>query len=182
MLKLINSNQKHFLLKLDIFLQKRKVKNPNLDLKVRSIIKDVKKNKDIALIKYEKKYSKTKNISSKNIKFSNSEKKKIIKNLDKKTKSSIDLAFTRILNFHEKQKISTYSFTDNFKNSFSYRSNAIDRVGIYVPGGLASYPSSVLMNCIPALVAGVKEIYMATPAMNKSHNPAIVMVNLMFML
>ena len=76
MLKLINSNQKHFLLKLDIFLQKRKVKNPNLDLKVRSIIKDVKKNKDIALIKYEKKYSKTKNISSKNIKFSNSEKKK----------------------------------------------------------------------------------------------------------
>jgi histidinol dehydrogenase len=47
-------------------------------------------------------------------------------------------------------------------------------VGVYVPGGLASYPSSVLMNCIPALVAGVKEIYMTTPSMSKSYNPAVV--------
>ena len=51
---------------------------------------------------------------------------------------------------------------------------AINRVGVYVPGGLASYPSSVLMNCIPALVAGVKEIYMTTPSMNKFYNPAVI--------
>jgi len=174
MLKLIKSNQKNFLEKLEIVLQKRKLNDPKIDLKVKNIIQDVKKNKDAALIKYEKKYSNIKNISLKNIKFTILKKKKIIKKLDKKTKISIDLAFDRILNFHKRQKLSTYSFTDKFKNSFSYKLSAINRVGVYVPGGLASYPSSVLMNCIPALVAGVKEIYMTTPAMNKSYNPAVI--------
>ena len=174
MLKLIKSNQKNFLAKLDIILQKRKVNNPKIDLKVKGIIQDVKKNKDSALIKYEKKYSNVKNISLNNIKFTISEKKKIIEKLDKKIKISIDLAFDRILNFHKKQKLSPYSFKDKFNNSFSYKLSVINRVGVYVPGGLASYPSSVLMNCIPALVAGVKEIYMATPSMSKSYNPAVI--------
>ena len=69
MLKLIRSNQKNFLAKLDVILQKRKLQNPKIDLKVKNIIQDVKKNKDLALIKYEKKYSNMKNISIKNIKF-----------------------------------------------------------------------------------------------------------------
>ena len=90
-------------------------------IKSKIIIQDIKKNKDLALIKYEKKYSNIKNISLRNIKFTN-RKKKIIKKLDKKTKASIDLAFNRILNFHKKQKLSSYSFTDKFKNSFSYKS------------------------------------------------------------
>jgi len=174
MLKLIKANQKNFLLKLDVILQKRKVQNPKIEKRVKNIIQDIKKNKDIALIKYEKKYSKLKNISISNIKFSISEKNKIIKKLDKKTKTSIDLAFNRIFNFHKKQKLSSYSFRDKFKNSFAYKSSALNRVGVYVPGGKASYPSSVLMNCIPALVAGVEEIYMTTPAMNKFYNPAVI--------
>jgi histidinol dehydrogenase len=174
MLKLIKSNQKNFLLQLDTILQKRKLQNPKIDQKTKKIIQDIKKNKDKALIKYEKKYSKLKNISLNKIKFSNSERKKIIKKLDKTTKNSIDLAFNRIFNFHKKQKLSSYSFKDKFKNSFSYKSTALKRVGVYVPGGRASYPSSVLMNCIPALVAGVKEIYMTTPAMNKLYNPAVI--------
>jgi len=174
MLKLIKFNQKNFLVKLDLILQKRKIQNPKIELKVKKIVQDIKKNKDIALIKYEKKYSKLKNISLNNIKFSITEKKKIIKKLDKKTKASIDLAFNRILNFHKKQKLFSYSFKDKFKNSFAYKSRALNRVGVYVPGGRASYPSSVLMNCIPALVAGVKEIYMTTPSMSKIYNPAVI--------
>ena len=165
MLKLIRSNQKNFLSKLDLILEKRKYKNLKIDSKVKIIINDIKKNRDSALIKYEKKFTKNKNISLKNIKFTKKEIKKIIKKLDKKTKVSIDIAYTRILNFHKKQKLSSFSFTDKFKNSFAYKLNAINKVGVYVPGGLASYPSSVLMNCIPAIVAGVKNIYMATPSM-----------------
>jgi histidinol dehydrogenase len=174
MLKLIRSSQKNFLAKLDIILQKRKFKDPKIDLKVKNIIQDIKNNKDVALIKYEKKYSKIKNISFKNFKFTSLEKKTIIKKLDKETKTSIDLAFDRILNFHKRQKLFSYSFSDKYKNSFSYKLNAINKVGVYVPGGLASYPSSVLMNCIPAIVAGVKEIYMTTPSMSKSYNPAVI--------
>jgi histidinol dehydrogenase len=174
MLKLIKSNQKNFLSKLSLILERRKSKSLNIDSKIKFIIQDVKKNKDIALIKYEKKYSKLKNISLGNIKFSKSEKKKIIKKLDTKIKTSIDLAYNRILKFHKKQKNFSFSFTDKLKNSFSYQSNAINKVGVYVPGGLASYPSSVLMNCIPAIVAGVKNIYMTTPSMSQKYNPAVI--------
>jgi len=174
MLKLINANQKNFLVNLDIILQKRKMRDSKIDLKVRKIIQNVKNKNDLALIKYEKKYSKFKNISLNNIKLTVSERKKIIKKLDKKTKASIDLAFNRIFNFHKRQKLYSYSFKDKLQNSFSYKSKALNRVGVYVPGGRASYPSSVLMNCIPALVAGVKEIYMTTPAMNKFYNPAVI--------
>ena len=174
MLKLIKSNQKNFLHKLNLILEQRKFKNTNIEGKIKSIINDVKKNKDLALVKYERKYSTHKNISLKKIKFSNAEKNKIIKKLDKSTKNSIDLAYNRILNFHKKQKMSSFSFTDKFKNSFSYKSNAINKVGVYVPGGLASYPSSVLMNCIPAIVAGVKNIYMTTPSVFKNYNPAVI--------
>ena len=174
MLKLIKANQKNFLSKLDLILQKRKIQNPKIDLIVKNIINDIKKNKDVALIKYEKKFSKQKNISIKNIKFSTLEKNKIIKRLDKKTKASIDLAFNRIFNFHKKQKLFSYSYKDKFKNLFAYKSTALKKVGVYVPGGRASYPSSVLMNCIPALVAGVKEIYMTTPTMTKFYNPAVI--------
>jgi len=174
MLRLIKINKKNFLSKLNFVLDKRKLKNPNIDAKIKLIIQDIKKNGDLALIKYEKKFSKFKNISLKEIKLKKIEKNKIIKKLDKTTKASIDLAYERILNFHKKQKLSSFSFTDKFKNSFSYRSNAINKIGVYVPGGLASYPSSVLMNCIPAIVAGVKNIYMATPLMSTNYNPAVI--------
>ena len=174
MLRLITSNQKNFLSKLNFILEKRKFKNPTIDSKVKLIINDIKKKKDLALVKYEKKFSKFKNISLNKIKFTDAEKNKIIKKLDKKTKVSIDLAYDRILNFHKKQKLYSFSFKDRFKNLFSYKSNAINRVGVYVPGGLASYPSSVLMNCIPAIVAGVKNIYMATPSMDTNYNPAVI--------
>ena len=173
MLKLIKANQSNFLVKLGIILQKRKQQKPKVDLIVKNIIQDIKKNKDKALIKYENKYSKLKNVSLKNIRFTNLERKKIIKKLDKKTKSSIDLAFNRIFNFHKRQQLSSYTFKDKLKNSFAYKIRPLNRVGVYVPGGRASYPSSVFMNCIPALVAGVKEIYMTTPAMNKFYNPAV---------
>ena len=81
MLRLIKGSQKNFLSKLSFILDKRKSKDNNIDLKIKLIIKDIKKNKDIALIKYEKRYSNIKNISLKNIKFSSLEKKKIIKKL-----------------------------------------------------------------------------------------------------
>ena len=81
MLKLIKVNQIFHLSKLNLILNKRKSKNPKIDSKIKFIIKDIKKNRDRALIKYEKKFSKLKNISLKNIKFTEVEKNKIIKKL-----------------------------------------------------------------------------------------------------
>ena len=174
MLKYLDGTKKEFIEKLETILNRRRLENSTELTKVKKILLDVRKNKDRALLKYEKKFSKQKKISIKNIKFSPKEISMSLKKLDKKTKSSIDLAFKRIYRFHKNQKLKTYKIKDSYNNIFSYTSSPIEKVGVYVPGGKACYPSSVLMNCIPALIAGVKEIYMASPSQGKIFNPAVL--------
>ena len=155
------------------FLGRKKLRQSSQSTLVKKIISDVRKNGDKALIKYEKKFSSKKSNSNK-IKFSKNEINKISKTINKKLKFSIDLAFKRIKLFHSKQKFSSFKYKDQFDNLLSYNYSPIDSVGVYVPGGTASYPSTVLMNCIPALVAGVKNIYLTTPALTSTINPAII--------
>ena len=173
MLKFFNANQKNFLKKLDIVLSVRKLQQKNQSSSVKKILYDVKKEGDKAVIKYEKKFSKIK-LSPKNIKFSKNEIKMISKKIDKNLKNSIDIAFKRIKQFHSKQKFSSFKYKDKYKNELSYKFTPIEKVGVYVPGGTASYPSTVLMNCIPAMVAGVKNIYLTTPALSSNVNPGII--------
>ena len=173
MLKFFNANQKGFTKKLELILNVRNLKQRNQSTSVKKILTDVKRQGDKAVIKYEKKFSR---ISSKEkkIKFSKNEINKIIKNLNKDLKKSIDIAYSRIKKFHLKQKFLSFKFRDKYKNELSYNYSPIEKVGVYVPGGTASYPSTVLMNCIPAIVAGVKNIYLTTPSMGTSVNPAII--------
>ena len=173
MLKVLKLNNNKSLKILKLFLDKRKSIQKNQTSIVSKIIKNVKKNGDKAVINYEKKFSKIK-ISSTNLVFSTKEINKISKKTDLKTKKSIDLAFKRIKKFHSKQKFSSFTFKDKYKNLLSYKYSPLEKVGVYVPGGTASYPSTVLMNCIPAIVAGVKNIYLTTPSLNSKINPAVV--------
>jgi histidinol dehydrogenase len=94
--------------------------------------------------------------------------------LDKKVKQAIDLAYNRIYKFHSLQKFKNIVYKDKLKNKLEYRYVPIESVAIYVPGSSASYPSSVLMNAIPALVAGVKRIVMINPSQNGKQNPAVL--------
>jgi|TARA_B110000263_G_C15296634_1_gene505850 histidinol dehydrogenase len=171
-LKYLNGNQNNFEKKLQLILNRRKFIQSKADI-VKKIIKGVKKNGDKALIQYEKKFSNNK-INETSIKFSKKEINKIEKGINLKLKRSIDIAYDRIKKFHEKQKILPFKFKDKYKNELSYIYSSIDRVGVYVPGGTASYPSTVLMNCIPAKVAGVKNIFLTTPALGRKVNPAII--------
>ena len=173
MLKFLNANEKKFFDKLEISLNSRKLNQKNKSVTVKKIILNVRKQGDFALLKYEKKFSKIKS-KSKQIKFSKKEINKISKNIDKKLKNSIDLAFSRIKKFHLKQKFSSFKYKDKFKNELGYKYLPLESVGVYVPGGTASYPSTVLMNCIPALVAGVKDIYLTTPALGTYVNSAVI--------
>ena len=173
MLKFFNYNKKNSQKNLQIILNKRKFTQKKGTLSVKSIISDVKKNGDKAIIKYEKKFSKV-NIKSNKIIFSIKEINKIANKTDKKIKQSIDLAFNRIKKFHSKQKFSTFNYKDKYKNELSYKYSPIEKIGVYVPGGTASYPSTVLMNCIPAIVAGVKNIYLTTPSLGSKINPAVI--------
>jgi len=172
-LKNIDGNQKNFQKKLEFILDSRKLTQNNKLNVVKPIINNVKKNGDKAVVKYEKKFS---NIYKKKVslKFSKKEINKIANSIDPKLKKSIDIAFSRIKNFHIEQKILPYKIKDKYKNELSYTYSPIDRVGVYVPGGTASYPSTVLMNCIPAIVAGVKNIFLTTPTLGSNVNPAII--------
>ena len=154
--------------KLTNFLdQRRNSNNTDVDL-VNKIINDVKKNKLKALKKYEKKYSKNKEIKLSKKKINNS-----IKYLDQNVKKAIDYAYERIFKFHKLQikNFKKIKFVDKYKNKLEYKSIPIDSVGVYVPGNL---PSTLLMNCIPAKIAGVRRIILATPKINNKLNPAVL--------
>ena len=169
MIKILDSKKNNFNLSLDNLLLKRKNKikfNSNI---VINIIKDIKKNGDKALIKYEKKFGKNSIIFSKP-----KEIQKQIKNLDKKVKKSIDLAYKRIFNFHSKQKVKNIYYKDKLQNKLGYKYLPIESVGIYVPGGTASYPSTVLMNAIPAIIAGAKKVVMVNPRNKGKQNPGVL--------
>ena len=173
MLKIFNYNKDRASKTLEVFLNKRKSTQKNVASSVYKIIQDVKRNGDKAVLNYEKKYSNIKTKSNK-VFFSNKEINRIAKKIDIKIKKAIDLAFTRIKKFHSKQKVSNFKFKDKYDNELSYKYSPIEKVGVYVPGGTASYPSTVLMNCIPAIVAGVKSIYLTTPSLDSKINPAVV--------
>ena len=169
MIKILDSKKNNFSSSLDNLLLKRKNKIKFKSNIVIKIIRDIKKNGDKALLKYEKKFGKNSIIFLKP-----KEIQKQIKNLDKKVKKSIDLAYSRIFKFHSKQKVKNIFYKDKLQNKLGYKYIPIDSVGIYVPGGTASYPSTVLMNAIPAIVAGTKKIVMVNPRNKGKHNPGVL--------
>ncbi|MDC3022968.1 histidinol dehydrogenase [Candidatus Pelagibacter sp.] len=168
-MKILSSNKKNFNKHLDAMLLKRKNKINSNPVSVSNIIQDVKKNGDKAVLKYEKKFNKNKIIKPNSKQISN-----LIKTLDNKVKKAIDLAYNRIYKFHSLQKFRNISYTDNLDNKIQYKYLPIESVAIYVPGSSASYPSSVLMNAIPAIVAGVKRIVMINPSNKGKQNPAVL--------
>ncbi len=168
-MKILNSKNKSFDYELDRLLSLRKSKIRSSHVSVTNIIRDVKKNGDKALLKYEKKFNKNRVIAPSPKQISKS-----IKSLDKKIKQALDIAYNRIFKFHSLQKVKNISYTDKFKNKLSYKYLPIESVAIYVPGSTASYPSSVLMNAIPAIVAGVKRIIMINPGFKGKQNPAVL--------
>ena len=169
MLRILNSNSRNFTYELEKLLFKRKRSIDSTSVSVSNIIKDVKKNGDKALLKYEKKFNKNSIITPNPKQISKS-----IKSLDKKVKQAIDIAYNRIYKFHSLQKFKNISYSDKFNNKLEYRYLPIDSVAIYVPGSTASYPSSVLMNAIPAIIAGVKRIIMINPGFKGKQNPAVL--------
>ena len=168
-MKILNYKNKSFDHQLDQLLSIRKSKVQSSSISVTNIIKEIKKNGDKALLKYEKRFNKNSIIDP-----TKKQILKLIKSLDKEVKQAIDIAYDRIFKFHSLQKVKNISYTDKFKNKIEYKYLPIESVAIYVPGSTASYPSSVLMNAIPAIVAGVKRIVMINPSYKGKQNPAVL--------
>ena len=168
MIKFIDCKDKSYLSRVNKILSKRR-NAENQDIKiVKKILNDVRKNELKALKKYEIRFS-----GNSEIRISNEKLKKSIKKLNPKVKKAIDFAYKRISNFHYRQKkdLKNIYYKDSFGNKLEYKNVPIDSVGFYVPGNL---PSTLLMNTIPAKIAQVKRLVLATPKVNGKLNSAVL--------
>ena len=134
--------------------------SPEIEQRVDAILGDVKINGDSAVLKYTKAFDRVK---TKRLRILPKEISKYAAMADKEVLKALKIAAKRIRAFHEKQKEKSWSFSENGA-LLGQVIRPIERVGVYVPGGKASYPSTVLMNVIPAQVAGVREIAICVPA------------------
>jgi histidinol dehydrogenase len=168
MIKFIDCKDKSYLSRVNKILSKRR-NAENQDIKiVKKILNDVRKNELKALKKYEIRFS-----GNSEIRISNEKLKKSIKKLNPKVKKAIDFAYKRISNFHYRQKkdLKNIYYKDSFGNKLEYKNVPIDSVGFYVPGNL---PSTLLMNTIPAKIAKVRRLVLATPKVNGKLNSAVL--------
>ena len=172
-MKILNTKSKAFKKKFDLLLQSKRGQSNISQNIVKKIINDVRKNGDNSLIKYTKKFDKIKLTPSK-IELNSKLINKKIAGLNSKIKKSIDLAFERITQFHKKQVFKGFKYKDKLGNQLGYKILPLEKVGVYVPGGTASYPSTLLMNSIPAIVAGVKSIYCVMPTPRGEINAGVL--------
>ena len=131
---------------------------------VDAIIHQVRQTGDEAVLELTQKFDSHPAASMQDLVLTQNELKAAYDALEESIKSALDTAADRIKSFHQRQVQQTWEYTDDLGNRLGQKVTPLDRVGIYVPGGLASYPSSVLMNAIPAKVAGVTEVIMVVPA------------------
>jgi histidinol dehydrogenase len=132
---------------------------------VKSIIEDIKKRGDQAVLQYVQKFENSK-ATTKNIKLSKQDLKSAYHSISKEDKQALKLAYKRIYYYHAKQKKTSYSYPDQLDTKFYIQWNPIDNVGLYIPGGMASYPSTVLMTAIPAKIAKVPNVMLCVPSKN----------------
>lgn len=166
MTKIFNSNKQDVKLISDYITLVDKQKSDKITQDALKIVEDVRIRKDEALVEYSNKFDNLNIQSANQLEFSSDDIKLAYKKCSDELIESLHFVAKRIEDYHKKQLPSDFSYTDELGVGLGNIWRAIGDVGIYVPGGLASYPSSVLMNAIPAKVAGVKSITMVVPTPN----------------
>ena len=145
---------------LDDILLRSQFSHDDINEKVKAILEDVKQNGDNALKKYAKMFD---NAEIENLEVTQEEIDEAYKNTDEKFKETLKLAYNNIEKFHKKQLRNSYITNEEDGIVMGQIINPIEKVGVYIPGGTAVYPSSLLMNVVPAKVAGVNEIVLVSP-------------------
>lgn len=169
----INQSDADFAMQLKKLSSVNMQMDPALTATVTEIITNVKDRGDEALVEYTNRFDQ-RNITIGDLEITTNELSAAMSTIPAGMLDSLKHAAERIQSYAEKQKIESWTYTDDAGNVLGQQVTAVERAGIYVPGGLASYPSSVLMNAIPARVAGVDEIIMVVPAPRGELSPAVL--------
>ena len=148
--------------------------DPDLVQTVSQILRSVASEGDAALLKLTNELDQRDAPTAASLRVTAEAMEEAVTGIDAEVRSALERAAERIRVFHERQLASSWQFEDGEGNVLGQRISALDGVGVYVPGGRASYPSSVLMNAIPAKVAGVAQIVMVAPAPRGHINPVVL--------
>lgn len=146
----------------------------SIDVVVANILKDVKARGDEAVLEYTNRFDKTSAKTLSELEISQAELTAALNGLPAAQREALQSAAARVRSYHEKQLMQSWSYTEADGTLLGQQVTSLDRVGLYVPGGKAAYPSSVLMNAIPAKVAGVQELIMVVPTPNGEKNALVL--------
>ncbi len=174
MITKLSSQQPEFEAKLSALLRYEGILNKQVTEIVDEIISSVRSGGDKSLIDYSVNFDNVNAKSLADLTINPKDIKSAYKELEDVERKALDVAAERIEQYHQKQKQSTWTYTDEDGSILGQKITPLDRVGLYVPGGKAAYPSSVLMNAIPAKVAGVRELIMVVPTPNGQINQLVL--------
>ena len=170
----LDSRERGFDAALDALIAFEVAQDPAIDAVVAAIITDVRARGDAALLEYTARFDRLQARAVTDLAIGPSEMRAAYDGLPAREREALDIAAHRIRTFHEWQKDEGFAFRDDEGSELGQRVTPMDRVGVYVPGGKAAYPSSVLMNALPAQVAGVGEIMMVVPTPGGERNPLVL--------
>ena len=173
-MRLLNSQQASFEQELTELLAFETVNDPALLATVDDIIAQVRQGGDEVVLKLTQQFDNHPAKTFAQLEISQEKLKRAFDGLNPTIKQALELAAQRVTSFHERQRQESWTYQDALGNTLGQQVTPLDKVGIYVPGGLASYPSSVLMNALPAKVAGVGQIIMVVPAPHGELNPLVL--------
>lgn len=163
-----------FAAKLKTLLAFEAAADDTIERTVATILADVKTRGDAAVVDYSNRFDRLSAASMADLELSRDELEKALAGLPADRRAALEAAAGRVRAYHEKQKLDGWSYTEADGTLLGQMITPLDRVGLYVPGGKAAYPSSVLMNAIPAKVAGVKELIMVVPTPGGERNPLVL--------
>lgn len=174
MIRRLSTSQADFSEQFKTLLAYEESRDPNVETAVASILQDVRTRGDAALVEYTSKFDRVDVATAADLEVSQSELKQAFDSLDSDRRKALETAAWRVRDFHERQKSRSWEYTEPDGTRLGQRVTALDRAGLYVPGGKAAYPSSVLMNAIPAKVAGVEEVVMVVPTPSGVRNQLVL--------
>jgi len=169
----LDTSASGFAAQFETFLGSKREASEDVDAAAREILRGVETRGDDALIEYSKKFDRV-DLKPETLRISAAEIEAAFNSADRKTLDALQFAKDRIEAHHKKQVPQDQRYTDALGVELGYRWSALESVGIYVPGGKAAYPSSVLMNAVPAMVAGVPRVAMCVPAPDGAINPLVL--------
>ena len=170
---LLDTSSPDFTAAFAAFLAMKREVAADVEAASRRIVEDVAGRGDAALIEATQRFDRLELDASK-LRVSHGEIEQAVKACDRETVAALELARGRIESFHRRQVPKDERFTDALGVELGWRWSAIESVGLYVPGGTAAYPSSVLMNAVPAMVSGVGRVVMVVPSPDGKLNPLVL--------